>query len=179
MKDIRGFARRIFSMNQGKYLLINLALTLILTLSLELMEFKSIPLLIHFIRERTFLFLFNGFMIFATLSVVLLFRKKIFAYALIGGAWFLVGLINGLVLMNRKTPFTAVDLTIVKSILPIARSYLTVAEILLVLLLIILVIVVVFAVLSIVFSILASLAPLIIVMVVVVFLVKLFRDWLN
>ncbi len=141
MKDIRGFARRIFSMDQGKYLLINLLLTLVLTLSLELMEFKSVSLLIHFIRERSFLFLFNGFMIFATLSVVLLFRKKIFAYALVGGSWFLVGLVNGVILMNRKTPFTAVDLTIVKSILPIVGSYLTVPEILLVLLLVILVIV--------------------------------------
>ncbi len=46
-------------------------------------------------------------------------------------------------------------------------------------LLITLTVVIVFVVLSAVVSILASFAPLIIVMVIVVFLVKLFRDWLN
>lgn len=36
---------------------------------------------------------------------------------------------NGIVLSDRKTPFTAVDLTLVKSVLPILSSYLEVWQI--------------------------------------------------
>ena len=131
MNSIRDFARKMFSLDVGKYLFINLILTLFLNLYLEILLRKSLTGLIDFIRERTFLFFFNGFLIFTTLSVVLLFKKKIFAYALVGGSWILVGLANGLILNQRKTPFTAVDLTIAKSALPIIRSYLTMPQIIL------------------------------------------------
>ena len=46
-------------------------------------------------------------------------------------------------------------------------------------LVVLLTVVIVLVVLSIVFSVLSALAPLIIVMVLVLFFVKLFRDWLN
>lgn len=131
MNSIRDFARRMFSLDVGIYLFFNLILTLILNLYLEILLRKSVTGLMDFIRERTFLFLFNGFLIFTTLSVVLLFKKKIFAYVMAGGSWILVGLVNGLILSQRKTPFTAVDLTIAKSALPIIRSYLTMPQIIL------------------------------------------------
>ena len=46
--------------------------------------------------------------------------------------WLLVfvAIANGVVLSDRKTPFTAVDLTLVKSVLPILSSYLEVWQIL-------------------------------------------------
>ena len=63
------------------------------------------------------------------LSVVFLVKKKIFAYVFITGCWSLVAIANGIVLSDRKTPFTAVDLTLVKSVLPILSSYLEVWQI--------------------------------------------------
>ena len=50
--------------------------------------------------------------IFLCLSVVFLVKKKIFAYVFITGCWSLVAIANGIVLSDRKTPFTAVDLTL-------------------------------------------------------------------
>ena len=83
------------------------------------------------------MFLFNVAILFVCLSVVFLVRKKIFVYTMITGVWVLIGLTNGLVLNGRKTPFTAVDLTVVKSILPVLNSYLELWQIVLLVLLLV------------------------------------------
>ena len=114
-----------------KVLALNLVLTLFLDLFLEYSQFKTLEGVEGFVRERTFVFLYNGLIIYTVLSVVLLFRKKIFAYALLGGGWLAVGIANYSILEQRKTPFTAVDLTLIKSILPIINSYLSMWQIIL------------------------------------------------
>ncbi len=114
-------------------LLANLLITLFLDVFLEWTFRKSFDQVLLFIRERTFVFLYNGLIIFVTLSLVLIFKKRIFAYALVIGSWLLVGIANAVILINRKTPFTAVDLTLVKSILPIIRVYISTWQIVLVL----------------------------------------------
>ena len=93
--------------------------------------------LLAFIHERTFVFLFNVLILFMFLSVVFIARKKRFTYVVITGIWAVIGIINGIVLNGRKTPFTAVDLTLVKSILPILNSYLELWQIVLIVILLI------------------------------------------
>lgn len=116
--------KNIWSPSNRKVLCCNLLTALALNLFLEYMERKSFSGLMQFINDRTFVFLFNALIIFMFLSIVFIARKKMFTYALISAGWFLVGLVNGIVLNDRRTPFTAVDLTLAKSILPILRSYL-------------------------------------------------------
>lgn len=116
--------KNIWSPSNRKVLCCNVVTALALNLFLEYMERKSVSSLMDFINDRTFVFLFNALIIFMFLSVVFIARKKMFTYALISAGWFLVGLVNGIVLNDRRTPFTAVDLTLAKSILPILRSYL-------------------------------------------------------
>ena len=140
MKSLKDHAGSLFSFDIGKYILINLIMTLFLNVYLEILLRRSVSDLVLFIHQRTFLFLFNGLLIFTTLSVALIFRKKIFAYAMIGGSWLLVGLINGLILNQRKTPFTAVDLTIARSALPIIRAYMSIPQIILGIILLVLMI---------------------------------------
>ncbi|MBR0382093.1 MAG: LTA synthase family protein [Eubacterium sp.] len=125
MNLTRNIWKRMWNPVHRRILLVNLILTLFLSLFLEYMERKSPEALLAFINDRTLIFLFNGLLIFLTLSLVLIMRKRIFGYTLLGGAWFLIGLVNGFVLNDRKTPFTAVDFTIIKSILPILPNYLT------------------------------------------------------
>ncbi len=129
MKSIKDHAGSLFSFDIGKYILINLIMTLFLNVYLEMLQRKSPAALLLFIHQRTFMFLFNGLLIFTTLSAVFLLRKKIFAYAMAGGSWLLVGLINGVILSHRKTPFTAVDLTVARSALPVIRAYLSLPQI--------------------------------------------------
>lgn len=120
---------RIKNSANCRVLILNLILTLCLNLLLEFTERRSASEVFSFIQERTFVFLYNGFIIFLCLSIVFLVRKKIFAYVFISGCWVLVAIANGVVLSDRKTPFTAVDLTIVKSVLPILGSYLAIWQI--------------------------------------------------
>lgn len=123
--------RKIWNPSNRKVLCCNLVTAFILNFFLEWMERKSLKEVANFINERTYVFLFNAAILFMFLSFVLLVRKKIFMYTVIAGCWFLVGLTNGIVLNGRKTPFTAVDLTVVKSILPVLNSYLELWQIIL------------------------------------------------
>ena len=120
---------RIKNSANCRVLILNLILTLCLNLLLEFTERRSVSEVCSFIQERTFVFLYNGFIIFLCLSIVFLVKKKIFAYVFISGCWILVAIANGVVLSDRKTPFTAVDLTLVKSVLPILGSYLAIWQI--------------------------------------------------
>lgn len=106
-----------------KIIAINLVTSVLLNLFLEFMERKSFHAVLEFMDERSFMFFYNTLLIFMVLSPVVLLKKKYFAYAVTVGGCALVGLTNGIVLNNRSTPFTAVDLTIAKSILPVIRNY--------------------------------------------------------
>lgn len=121
--------KKIWNPSNRKVLCCNLITALLLNLFLEYMERKSLPVLLQFIHERTFVFLFNGLILFLCLSVVFIAKKKLFVWATVTGAWVLVGTVNGIILNDRKTPFTAVDLTMAKSILPILQSYLAMWQI--------------------------------------------------
>lgn len=129
--------RKLWNSSNWKVLCCNIITSLILNFFLEWMERKSIKEVFAFINERTYVFLFNAAILFIFLSLVFLVKKKIFVYTVITVCWFLIGLTNGIVLNGRKTPFTAVDLTVVKSILPVLNSYLEVWQIVLLVILLI------------------------------------------
>lgn len=117
---------------------LNLVTAVLLNFFLEYMERKSFHAVWEFMDERSFMFFYNTLLIFMLLSPVILLKKKYFAYAVITGLCALVGITNGVVLNNRNTPFTAVDLTIAKSILPVIRNYFEVWQIMAVIVLLIL-----------------------------------------
>ena len=114
---------KIWNPSNRKVFCINSITAFAINLFLEFTQRKSVAEVWHFINERTFVFLYNVLILFVILSVVFVAKKKMFAYTAAAGGWFLIGVVNGVVLSNRKTPFTAVDLTLAKSILPILRSY--------------------------------------------------------
>jgi phosphoglycerol transferase MdoB-like AlkP superfamily enzyme len=101
------------------------------------MERKSVTEVLHFINDRTFVFLYNMLILFVCLSIVFITKKKLFVWAAVTGAWLLIGLCNGIILESRKTPFTAVDITLLKSTLPVLNSYMEVWQIVLAVILLI------------------------------------------
>lgn len=123
--------KKIWNPSNRKVLFCNIITAFVLNLFLEWMERKSFAEVAHFINERTYVFLFNAAILFMFLSIVFLVKKKIFVYTIITGCWLIIGITNGVVLNGRKTPFTAVDLTVVKSILPVLNSYLELWQIVL------------------------------------------------
>lgn len=121
----------ILTPSNRKVLIINIITAFALCLFLEYMERKSLSEVLRFINDRTFVFLYNVLIIFVSLSVVFLAKKKLFTWAAVSGVWFLIGAFNGFILTTRKTPFTAVDFTLAKSTLPVIGSYLKVWQIIL------------------------------------------------
>ena len=120
---------KIWNPSNRKVLFLNIISAFFLELFLEWMERKSMTGLISFMQDRTFIFLYNVLIIFVTLSIVFLVKKKYFAFGLTFLCWFMVGLVNGVILNSRNTPFTAVDLTIAKSTIPVLYNYFTTFQI--------------------------------------------------
>lgn len=87
------------------------------------------------------LFAYNTFIICATLSVALLVRKKIFTYSLISVVWLAAGITNFVVQSARKTPFTAMDIYLIKDAIKVIPVYLNIFEMVLIVICIIFVIV--------------------------------------
>ena len=68
-------------------------------------------------------FLYNTLIIFATMTIALLFRRRRFVWFMISLVWLALGTSNGVILMNRMTPFTLYDLQNVADGLTIATTY--------------------------------------------------------
>ena len=86
----------------------------------------------HSIREAwaymtgsPLVFAYNTAFIFTTMLIVYLFRRRIFWRTLVSFFWLLLGIINGVLLMSRVTPFTGPDLKLLTDAAKIAKKYLT------------------------------------------------------
>ena len=76
-------------------------------------------------------FLYNILIIFATLTLALLFRRRRFVLLMISIVWLGIGTANGVILMNRMTPFTLYDCTNFADGLTIATTYFSKIQIIL------------------------------------------------
>ena len=70
-------------------------------------------------------FLFNSYMIFATLLIVYIVKRRIFARIIVCAVWLIVGIVNCYMLSVRVTPFNAQDLKVVDDALTMLDKYFT------------------------------------------------------
>lgn len=91
----------------------------------ELASRWSIPSAFSFISKTPLVFIYNSFIVFASLTLVYLFRRRAFARLIISSFWIILGIVNGIVLSNRVTPFGFADLTVVSDLLTIIDTYLS------------------------------------------------------
>ena len=77
-------------------------------------------------------FLYSVLIILATMSLSLLIRRGIAMYVTVFLIWFFFGTANGVVLLNRPSPFAAADFLILPTVLGIITVYLTVFEIIII-----------------------------------------------
>lgn len=124
-----------------KHICIIIILSLFFEFFIETFRLHSIKQGILFLRNSSWHFFYNSFIIFVTLSIIFLVTRKVFAYVLISSFWILIGIVNGVILIYRKTPFTAVDITLVKSTLPVINHYLEIWQIIAILILLVLIII--------------------------------------
>lgn len=106
-------------------IIFSIVLSFILNLTIETLARHSLIAGLQFFAESPAVFLFNTLIIFATFSITLLFRRKLFFYLIISAFWLALGVVNGIILVNRMTPFTTKDLANLKDGLSIATNYLS------------------------------------------------------
>lgn len=80
---------------------------------------------LEFMQERPLVFLYNAFLIFTTTLLVYLFRRRVFFRTILFIFWIGLGIINGVLLSNRVTPFTGPDLHLITDAFQIADRYLS------------------------------------------------------
>lgn len=80
---------------------------------------------VDFMKERPLVFLYNAFLIFTTTLIVYLFRRRVFWRTILFIFWMGLGIINGVLLSNRVTPFTGPDLHLITDAFQIADRYLS------------------------------------------------------
>lgn len=70
-----------------------------------------------------YIFVFNTMIVALTLSIAWLFHRRNFLFVLISFLWTLTGMVDYILLMFRKTPFTANDFLLIGDAVKIAKSY--------------------------------------------------------
>lgn len=75
------------------------------------------------------IFLYNTLVIFATMTIALLFRRRRFVWFVVSVFWLAIGTINGFILLSRMTPFTLYDAQNITDGISIVNTYYTVWQI--------------------------------------------------
>lgn len=118
-----------------KYLHNSIALCVVLSLTLntiiESVSRRSFLSCIDYFLESPMTFLYNAFIIFASLAIAFLVKRRIFVYVVVTLFWLVVGITNGIILGFRTTPFTVTDLALLESGISIIPNYLTTPQIVL------------------------------------------------
>ena len=96
---------------------------LVMEFALEVLSRRSIIAAGLFVINSPLVFLYNFLIIFFTLTVGLLFRKRAFLLALISVLWITAGVTNFVVLGYRITPFSAIDLLMVSDVFSMLDIY--------------------------------------------------------
>ena len=109
-------------------------LSIALNLIIETLGRRSLVLCLDYLAHSPLTFLYNSFIIFTTLSLVYLVKRRIFVYVVVSILWLAIGITNGIILGFRTTPFTMADFALVDDVFKMITVYLTVIQIALIVL---------------------------------------------
>lgn len=96
--------------------------------ALEALSRRSLIAAGLFVINSPLVFLYNILIVFFTLTVALLFRKRAFIFALVTVLWLTAGITNFVVLGYRITPFSAIDLLMVSDVFSMLDIYFNLAQ---------------------------------------------------
>jgi phosphoglycerol transferase MdoB-like AlkP superfamily enzyme len=85
----------------------------------------------EFLMAHPLRFLMNVFLIMTPFTVFYLIRKRSIGFVLVAFAWLAIGVINGIVLVFRVTPFSTIDFRLVDAALGVMGNYLEVWQMIL------------------------------------------------
>lgn len=108
-KHSEDYYRRIAFLNKYS-LLFHALISCAIVFVVELLSRRDFLSACSFVGSHTGAFLYNAFIVFVSLCLVYLFRRRAFMRIIISGFWIILGIINGCILSNRVTPFGFTDL---------------------------------------------------------------------
>ncbi len=123
-KHSAGIEKTIFIFNRFS-LLFHALWAILLELFIESFSRHSVVKGFLFMTESPLVFLYNAFLIFTTLMIVYLFRRRAVLRLAISAIWVYGGYMNGTVLSNRVTPFTAQDIKLLEDLADILDKYMS------------------------------------------------------
>ena len=134
MKLGRFFKRlgeKIYSLYSAHPFIFCIVSSLITTFYIEAFSRHSLIDGLKFAFLSPAVFLYSALIILVTLVLSLFFKRSIAMFITVFLVWFFFGTANGVILLNRPSPFAAADFLILPTVLGIITVYLTVPEIIL------------------------------------------------
>lgn len=86
---------------------------------------------LKFMVSDPIVFLYNALILFTTLVIASLVKRRLFVFTIVSIFWLGIGVVNGVILTQRMTPFTVKDLSNLSDGLTIVTNYLKTWEIVL------------------------------------------------
>lgn len=129
---LNGIGNWMEKMAQKKWcnsLTVTLAAAIFIALLNEILARHSLIQALGFMFTSPLVFIVNASLIFATLSIACMFRRRLFLFCLVSFAWLALGIVNGVILLKRMTPFTVYDLAVLEDGLSIVPTYMSTGEI--------------------------------------------------
>ncbi|ETK00420.1 arylsulfatase [Eubacterium nodatum ATCC 33099] len=129
MHRIRDFYNKYFNNTIINYLL----WAFFLNLFIETWARQKMPLYggLYFMVKEPLVFFYNVLVILSTICIGLLFKRRFFVTLLISSVWITIGIVNGIILMQRMTPFTMKDMDSFDDALTIMTNYMSIKQIIL------------------------------------------------
>ncbi len=115
--------RKSYELPLWKWLIVCFVLSVIEVVLLEMLGRRSILTPFVFIFHNPLIFVYNILIIYFTLSISLMFKRRGFAMGLIMILWLAVGTINFVLLGYRITPFSAIDFLMFSDVLSMFNIY--------------------------------------------------------
>lgn len=107
-------------------------MALCLNLIVEILSRRSILEGLGYFMENPFVFVVNAMIIFLTLSISFLFKRRMFFLIAISAVWLGLGIANFIILGHRNTPLGALDFKLLKSVFSILNVYLSTTQMVLI-----------------------------------------------
>lgn len=95
---------------------------------IEIFSRHSIWSAVDFLFDRSWVFLYNSSIIFATFFIVYFFKRRALTRCIISSSWMLLGIVNGCLLLKRVTPFGFTDLKLLQDLFAMKNTYFTKTE---------------------------------------------------
>lgn len=120
-----------FDFFQRKPIISCIISTLVVNFIIESLSRHSVLEALFHLCTRPLVFLYNSAIIFFTLSIAFLFKRRNFIVLLLSVLWMTLGVVNCILLFFRTTPLSLIDFLIIQNALSILPVYLGVFEIIL------------------------------------------------